>query len=380
MSTNYAQTQHRSALPGCFCLPALDEAIPTELTNERGRRRSLARFAQASEKIGVPLPSGTFTSIEQMLEAQWSGYATSVFAHLSEELAPAKPYVTVRDDRLEVAIGACSGLSVYRLKPVIEALEAAEPGIGWFVHSVLDKCRVHGHEIYDLALAGYVFYGHIDMHEFTDEAYARALLWEEGVEPPEDGPLPPDQIEEMRGNYGMWPSDTIADAGGFKHLYGYVAVETGPKSARGETDRRPKVASDTKVRQWLRANGGHQLQPAVDVALRLKTALAMDKDRAFVWHSPRDPYQGEDWDPMGALALLTWDDPGLLIEAVEHHEQNLMNGGQAIEAFARTSLPLSAATRLTKLVDLASDTKQYLQRWSLLAELLSHLPLWEGRS
>lgn len=353
----------RPASTGCFRIPAIDEAVPARLAKDLQRAQTLARFAKAAECAGVPLPIGDFLNIEQVVAAQWSqflatNYPQGVFDGLAGE-----PVIGVYDDSLQVLINAESRLNAYRLKPVVEQLEAAAPGLGWFLEAVLSQASYHAHQIYDMGMATYmveVFHSNLD--EFTDQGYARALLLENGEDLPEKGPIPQETIDELKQQYSFWPSDLLVEVGGHAHLLRHWHT---PSAAK------PKVMKRRQAKRWLNANPRNALASAVDAAIQLQRALERDPKRDFVWNGHDD-----ETETMGALCFLVWDVPDLLFEAVQHFEQNQYNGGTVVEAFARNTLDLTKAND-EDLQNLAASTVEYFNRWALLGKLLSHFPIWD---
>lgn len=351
--------------PGCLCLPVLDDAVPQRLGKERLRHRTLARFALAAARAGLPLPAGTFPGIEQVVAAQWNAFLARRDPAGSADALAGTPVVEIDDDTLRVVIHAQRHLNAYRLKPVIERLEAQAPGLGWFVEGVLTQASSHGLQIYDMRMASSMLdVFHDDLEEFTDQAYARAILQAHGEAVGDAAePVPQDTLDELRTQYGFWPSGMLAEVGGHGHLIA-------PWHTRAAA--RPKVLGAHAAAHWLRRHRGHAHAALVATALRLKRALARDRERAFLWHNAAD-----ETEPLGALCFLAWDSPQLLFEAVQHFEENQYNGGLAVEAFARRVLPLARLAD-TQLQRLARSTAAYLHRWMLLAQLLAHFPVWEG--
>jgi PRTRC genetic system protein F len=356
-----------AALPaptGGLYIPTLDEVVPARFSKDLQRSQTLARFAKAAECAGVPLPSGTFLTIEQVVAEQWTQFlATNYQLGIFDGLAGA-PALTVSDERLEFVINSESTLNAFQLKPVVEALEAAACGLGWFVESVLFAASCHGHQMYDLGMVSYmVEVFHYDMEEFSDRGYARALLINNGdAVPPALDAITQEMIDELKDQYNFWPGDLIEDAGGHVHLLRQGHVP-GQKS--------PKVMSERQAAKWLKAHRQHKFAGAVDAAIRLHKALQKDPLREFVWSRHDD-----ETEPLGAMCFLCWEDPTLLFEAVSHYEQNQYNGGEAVEAFARRVADLADATD-EDLQDVAVTTVEYFNRWALLGKLLSHFPIWE---
>lgn len=349
---------------GCFSLPQIDAAVPVMLTRDEHRVRTLARFAQASEANGIPLPGGNFADVDQVIGAQWSQYLNSLLGPHDRVLA-GRPVLEVQDNTLSVMVGAESDLNCFRLKPIIETLEEMLPGLGWFIYGVISKATRYGHSIYDMEMVQYLMNHYaMEMDEFTDEAYARAVMMDQGMAAPKV--ISPELIQELKEEYNFWPSDVVASVDGWVHL-----VAPGTKSK--DPHREPRKLSARAVKAWAKANSKKVGASLAECALRLQALLEKD-DRSFAWHAAG---REDDTDCMGALCFLTWDEPSMLFEAASHYEQDQYQAGQAVEAFARNVLRLTDEPNDDEIVGLVNSTKQYFKRWALLAELLSFFPTTE---
>jgi PRTRC genetic system protein F len=366
MSNTVASAALPASTGGLF-IPAIDRAVPVHFSRGLGRTRSLARFAQAAERAGVPLPSGDFVTIEQVVSAQWEQFLVSKYPLGTFEGLAGSPAIGVSDDTLEVVINSESNLNAFQLKPIVEELEAAALGLGWYVESVLSKATSHGHHIYDMGMVTYmldVFHGSMD--EYSDQGYAHSLLLEEGErDVPALGQIPQETIDRLKEQYNYWPSDLLTDVGGHKHLL---------RQGQAPGEKVPKVMSDRQAAKWLKANRGHKLAGAVETAIHLRKALKNDPSRDFVWFGNNDVE--DESESMGAMCFLCWEDPQLLFDAVSHFEESQYNGGMAVEAFARRVVYLAEAGD-EDLQDVAITTVDYFNRWALLAKLLSYFPIWE---
>lgn len=352
------------AATGGLLIPAIDEAVPVQFCKDLQRSQALARFAQAAKRAGVPLPDGDFLNIEQVVAAQWNQFLHAKYPPGMFDGLAGQPMVGVSDERLEVVINSETRLNAYQLRYVIEPLEEAAAGLGWFVEETLARATSHGHQVYDMGMASYMLdVFHYDLPEFSDQGYAHSLLLQQGDgAPPKLGDIAQATIDELKEQYSFWPSDLLAEVGGHGHLLRQGAIPGA---------KRPYIMSARKANQWLKRNQGHRLAAVVDVALRLHKAFDKDVGRDFLWNGHED-----ETETMGALCFICWDDPNLLFEAVGHYEQNQYQGGEAVEAFARRILHLGEASE-SDMKDLAASAVQYFNRWALLSELLSHFPIWE---
>ena len=344
---------------GCFCLPAIDAGIPVDLDQGLKRREILSRFATASVAAGVRLPAGQFKTIEQVVQAQWQQFTNAGFPAGSFRKLAGAPVVEITDEILEVTITSKSTLCAFQLKPVVEALERSESGLGWFVESVVSSASCYGHELYCMGHVTYMLESQFwNLDEYTDDAFARAMLMEEGNDPPK-GSIPAETLERLRGDYSYWPSDILAEVEGHAHLLSW--------------GQRPKgMSKPEQAKRWLSQHPRHRHAKTVDLAVQMHEKFRR-ADREFIWNGHDD-----DTETIGALAFITWSDPQLLFEAVSHHEECQYQGGQAIEAFARCQVKLDSETIDADLRRMAKATANYMTRWALLEKLLSQFPTWEG--
>lgn len=344
--------------PGCFLLPAIDQGIPAAIGRDANRLRVLARFAEAARLEGIALPPGDFSTIEQVVAAQWVQFLGRL-APITSVLR-GEPALYVTDTSLSLVIGATASLQAFRLKPVVEQLEAALPGLGWFVHGALQQANYHGHEQYEMGRSTYMLdCMHGELDQFTDDAYARSLLEQQGEDPP-SGKLPEAVMQELRSSYSFWPSDFLAEVDGHEHLLGIYKA------------KQPVKLNSTAAKRWVKQNAAHPLAESVRLAIQLYRACEADSERSFVWMSGDD-----DEHPIGALCFVAWDEPGLLFEAISHWEQYQYEGGAAVEAFARHTLDLTPGINDHQLREFVRAAVDYFNRWELLAKLLSHFPVWE---
>lgn len=355
-----------SAMAGCFSLPALDQTIPV-VCGGHARQQLLARFAEASALAGVALPSGTnFHSIEQVVTAQWSQYLERRFAGVPMLALAGCPSIQASDDAISFVINSEERLNVHRLKPVIEQLESEKEGLGWFVHAALTSATSHGHALYTMDILETLMTSYAyDMEAVNDEQYARLLLSEEGRELADGETVTQEVIDGLKKHYFFWPSDLVEAAGGHKHLLGGMFTF--------KSRDRPKVLGAGAARRF--AKQAHPLSKSghiVQLALKLQGALSRDKDRDFVWYQSQTD---DDASPVGAAAIIAWDDVDILLEAVSHFEQQEQQG-ECEFAYARLCVPAQEAD-LVRLVQAARAAVAYFDRWALLAQLLSHFPTWE---
>jgi PRTRC genetic system protein F len=351
----------RPAWSGTFTLPRVEPEVPRVITNDGARAMVLARFAAAATEVGLPLPEGTYAGIEEVVRSQWAQYIEKTFAAQSFALLHGGVSIEVTDERLTMWAVAPNNLEIFQAKPVVEALESACQGLGWFVYRTVTTGHSHGLGLYDMEVAASsgLMYLH-DIEKFTDDAYA-AYIWEfEEGNRPED--FTPDAAKEMRENYNLWPSEFLAQLDG----HGHILHAPGCKW--------PKMLTSKSAVAWLRSNPDHELAGVVAAAVAVQKEWDRDKTHAFCLARAD---QDDDTDFIGAPAFIAWDSPELLLELVRHHEEYSYNGGSVIEAFGCAHLSYEKQPSDQDLRAFASNAMTYFKRWHLLAQCLSHFPTYE---
>jgi len=177
------QAPERPIAQGAFLLPAIDSGVPVRIDSGSKRSRILARLALIAEEHGLCLPAGEPASVDQVVALQWTKHTKANYPDGLGRLLPAHPVIVIDDTRLSIPIKAAGDLNCFMARPVIEGLEEARKGLGWFVYNTITDAYRAGLMLYDPQIISYhmnsVFY---ELDEFTDEAYAEHLLREEGRE------------------------------------------------------------------------------------------------------------------------------------------------------------------------------------------------------
>lgn len=357
-----------SIAQGAFLLPAIDSGVPARIDSSSNRARILARLALIAEQHGLSLPAGDLASVDQVVAMQWSQHTQAVYPEGLGKLLPAQPAITIDDTKLSVPIEAVGRLSCFMARPVIQELEEARKGLGWFVYNTITSAYRAGLMLYDPQIISYhmnsMFY---EIDEFTDEAYAEHLLREEGREGTE---VTPELIEMMRDEYSYWPSDIQKDFEGAIHITGFVSGGSLAQSS-------PKPLSLTGAKRWLKANADHRLSKCVNDAIAFRKSIDAKGGEAFHWKYDGDPYR-PDSERIGAVAFLSWEDPSLLFEMTSEFEELAFQSGEVIEEVGRYELSIEEDPTDEQLNDLVEALNAFLKRWHLFEELMSHLPVWEG--
>lgn len=343
---------------GTFVLPGIASDVPLTLGTLSNAYQLLARFSLAAEQAGFELPGGDFINVESTVKQQFQGWLDKQITPTAHQLLGGQPNIEVNDQQVLFYMQAPSNLEVVRLSPVIEALEAKVPGLGWYVNHVIEQAPGHGMNIYGPSLMGYQAMYYLQEAE-SDEEFVIARYEEEHGEPPASEDIPK-LTEQYRQDHAYFPSDVLAQVGGHCHLLGW---STGLNKVK-------RLSSRQAMRAVKTATLSKALQQCVQDALDLDRLFRRDKERTFCWDG------SDDVEPMGAVCFVAWDEFSLLAEMAEHYEQDLYNGGQAIEWLTRLSVSASASPE--ELKQMARHVRSYFERWNALGKLLSNFPAVQG--
>lgn len=359
-----AHAQPRPAWSGIFTIPTICPQVPRVISKAGKRGRVLARFAEAAKAVGVPLPSGQFSSIEEVVGEQWSQFIAQRFPEDTQVLG-GEIDVVISDERLIVWSRPSTNLNVFQAKLVVERLEAVMPGLGWYAYKAVTWAHRDGLGLYDLEVVSYYGMPYMldELDEFTDEAYAAYIL--NNHEWRDIDRITPEMIAKMKEEYGFWPSAILADLDGHGHLLHAAGC---PK---------PDLPKERAVSAWLGKNGGHADYELVQCVHELHAQWKKRSNRpGFCLRQMEDDDSAEY---LGATGFMAWNDPSTLLEMAGHYEQQLMSGDYLGEAVGVNFLDFDGDHISDKdLRDFARDFVDYLNKRHLLAKCLSYFPIWEG--
>lgn len=345
---------------GLFCLPGISDEIPLNDGGGLHRDKVFARLALVAEEQGLPLPGGNFDSITSVVARQWSDYLEKERGSDFGRLLQGCPVLVIEDGGLTFLVECDHALRTFIAKPVVKSLEAQMQGLGWFVMQVIDVAVGHGFELYKEDTFWYFSSRLIEMAEFTDEAYAKQLLIEEGGDPKS---VDESEIERLKEEYhGNWPSELLELFDGHVHLLGWS----------GKDYVKPKAASMEEVEMWLSQNKSHELAPCVTAAFELMQLLQRNEHAGFSWY--HGGQAGYEEDRIGAMAILCWNDVDLVHDLTEEHEQMAMQG-DSVYGISRYIVDMSDVTD-EKLKAMVHAAKAYFNVWGQFEKLISHFPEW----
>ena len=349
----------RAVSPGLFVLPSIAPSVPRSISTGHKTNQLLALAIKSSLKFKVPLPVGQFQDLGQVLTAQWTNYLVKVMGEQAP-VASGVPTFTITDEYFCVTMRSEEGVRTLQLKPVIGRLEALQPGLGWFVWSVLDQANSLGLHMYETRFCGqFLEYRYQELEEFTDAAYAESLAEENGE--PVELPLSDQKISDLIDQLGyVRPSTLLATVDGHAHLLHHKTI-------------RPLKLGVIESEKWLSTAHGTDAQI-------VKSAIALNRELLTIKKTGQLQWTGIGYDeePIGAAIILAWQCPKLLHEAIEHYEQNAMNSGCDRAVYACSFLEIEKAMTKDGMDSLIKSFKKFINNWALLSQLLVHFPEWDG--
>lgn len=341
---------------GTFVLPKISSEVPLVIGGEFIVNQSLAKFSLAAEKMGMELPGGDFPKLEKIVQAQLQGWLDKQIGANARDTLRGQPLIITTPDEIEFFMRATSDLELLTLKPVIDALEAKVPGLGWYVVDVIEQSHGRGIGLYSPASMSHHSYYYFSGAE-SDEEFVKEMCAQNG----EDEPTPeelPGLLEEAKNQYGYLPSGMLESVDGHAHLLGWATPKGEPK--RKHLKRKQVTALLKSV------DMPESLLKCVTDAIALESAYKKYKG-AFSWDNSNDR---DELDPIGAACFIAWDDADLLLELIQHFEEGTYNSGTAVECLCR----LKVATGATpgEFEHMARLMRAYFDQWNALGNLLVH--------
>lgn len=326
---------------GAWCLPAFHADIPVAIrAAEIGvAEKAYAGFALQAHADGVCLPGGRFTTISEAIKKQWHGWIQD---SLKDHVSPLNMCMLIHgtDETITVTISVPGNLEILKMKPLVEALNDAHPGLGWWAAELAHNAKRDNYPIYTLeGIAD--FFCSDNSTDFTDKDFAEALNEREGEKK---------SFEERRASHdGHWPSDLIEAADGHSWLFRQRRyVEKTKKSIA--IGKKPRIATNDDAKAFLsRKDLDHSLIAPVQAFLALNEELSR-KDSNLVGCSNGEE---SDYEPekLGASCLLVWNDSDLPFEVIGHYEKYLQDTGEYSEvdiAFSADALSEQDLAKLTQ--------------------------------
>jgi PRTRC genetic system protein F len=355
---------------GFWCIPAISDDIPLVLTSTGTvAPLHIAAFALEGHALGVALPRGKFTDPKHSLQRQWEQY-------IKGECGPDDPVnlnlqVAVDEDRLRVLVSADPSLNIFRLKPVIERINAIDPKVGWFVYDAVKKASHEGYPIYQISdIADFAqMLWHQDC--VTDAELAQQLRENEGTR---------DSMKTLRETYTFpWPSDMAKAVDG--HEWMLMRYSFSRKAGRMvPTAKKPKSATLAQAEAFAKhSRAPADLRKVVTAAIELIDEINR-KDSAMRTIPRVKPADLEDSsyldddsyiNPYGAACMVVWDDPTLMVDALEHWESSEMQDGYATEVHLVLKADVTCEEQYGTVV---KQLKDLIRHHACVSRLLKQFP------
>lgn len=338
---------------GTFVLPNISSEVPLVIGGESITHQSLAKFSLAAEKFGFELPGGDSRKLEDIVQLQLQGWLDKQIGLNARKCLRGKPLIAVSTSEIEFFMQSVSNLELLKMKPVIEAIEAKVPGMGWYVVDVIERSHGRGISLYSPLSMSHHSYYYFNGSE-SDEEFVREMRAQEGEDDPSDEDLA-ELIEQAKNDYGYLPSAVLESVDGHAHLLGW-------SSPSGKQSR--KNLKMKQVSAMLKsADLPDALKQCVSDAIALDRIYSKDKG-VYCWDNSNDE------DQIGAACFIAWNDAEMLFELVGHFEEDSYNNGTAIECLCRLKVGTGATP--AEFEQMVRLMRAYFNQWNALGNLLVH--------
>lgn len=338
---------------GTFVLPQISLEVPLVIGGESLAHQILAKFSLAAEKFGMALPGGDLPKVEDIVQKQLQDWLDIQIGINARKCLNGQPHVVASMDEIEFFMRASSNLELLKLKPVIDALEAEVPGLGWYVVDVIERSAGRGINLYSPSSMSHYAYYYFNGAE-SDEEFVKDRRAEEG----EDDPSPDELtalIKQAKDDYGYLPSGLLESVDGHAHLLGWTAADV--KQKRKHLKKRQVIALLKSVKL------ADELRQCVTDAIVLDRLYSKDKG-VYCWDN------SDEVEQIGAACFIAWDNADMLMELVQHHEEDIYNSGTAFECLYR--LNVAAGAMPGEFEQMARRMRAYFDQWNALGNLLAH--------
>lgn len=357
---------------GAWCLPSLHSDIPLQINcGATDTDDVIARFALEANDLGVPLPDGDFATADNTLKLQWDQYIKAVCGNDSP--LNMSMHVQVTNAQIAVGISPPGSINFLRMRPLIESLNSAMGGLGWWAYGL--TCAASGDY--------YPIYGPIDyadfltrdmwVEDFTDKAVVDAYNEMESTE------LTREEIEAA--NKPFWPSELIAAVDGHTWMLGRSGKQCGRPQKSTSRGTRPKPSTLADAKRFLREGNDVALMAAVRSFLELHTELQRSDSRMRLAEQGDRPMT-EDWsdeeeeaqyqrdsETLGASCALVWEASGIAVALIQANEIRLMESGEHVDDHIRFT---SKSLKRSDLRELIISMKDFVRRHVAISKAFAH--------
>lgn len=270
--------------------------------------------------------------------------------------------IAVDDQRVQVTVEPQSNLETFRLKPVIEALNTAKPGLGWYVYQATAAIGANGFPIYHVSYMGDIAAMAWHGGSQTDKDLIAEIRAMEGLEDPSD--------EEVREHHPYpFPSDVDAEVGQHRWMLRRPGATKEPRPASQSAAER--FAKGRKSDPELKA----VVQAAVDFMVYAEATRGVLTDEGSVDEDDRDEvercYYHYEPSKIGGSCFVVWDEARMFHEAVYHYEEMELNAGEATLTHFTFKARFDDAEEVRRIV---TQLRTLVRYHTLASKLLNHFP------
>lgn len=346
---------------GMWVLPTFSPEIPLEISRADAEASNLADFILLAHKKGIRIPDSIYTTTSELMTQQFANYARSQVKNVRVEL-PLDVSIVAVDKKIEFAANATDRFQgIYQLKDSVERLNAASPGLGWFITDTIRKGHGVGLTTYDpCRIANCVQLIWFDS-ETDQEAAAEVLDIDEKN-------VTEAHIEQARDERTFMPSDFLASVGGHKHLLSWSQTKKEKAACRSMSASRVRACiHKLKLVEADRA--------LVMAALEFHDSIKVRKANAAIapngWFEHENLHEFECLDALGSLAFIVWDDSEFAREAITHYEEYAMNGEGSHSQLVGLFVELDEPASWGPFID---AYKLYIKRYAAFSNFIGALP------
>lgn len=321
---------------GGWCMPEIPADLFPSQVRSGDDDRHLASFSLYAHKKGLRLPQGEFVDITTTLQSQLANYYRRF--RISDPI-PMSLEAAFENGTFTLTGLPEMNIPLICLKTVFEELEAAQPGMGFFVSDSIAFGHAKGLTTYDpdrLMSCGAMclFYG----ADTDEEMLMEFTAWNDEHESTESA------MEDMRNTYAFLPSD--------------LKLAMGPVlSARPA--KLPSVAAAKRLLK--RAALSSQATKVLKASIKFRSILGqLGKLKLNFFHD-------QEGEQIGSLGFVVWDSADIAQEVVNHYEQQAYEG-EAEELLFRVRLDIKERPDWDRAIQ---TYKLWVQAYAAFNDLLS---------
>lgn len=289
---------------GVWCLPSLSPLVPLRVQDGASKANSsLAKFILAANSAGVPVVGENFTDLQVTITQQWSTYLRANGD--SDNVLPMQLSIEAHPELVHVEVTPESVIPLFRLKPMVEKLNAYRAGLGWWAWFLIEDAGFC-YPMYSFSFQRHAAYFAGWFDGDSDEGAAEFIRENQAVN---------GTVAELQEQFsGVWPSHFAAAAGGHGWMYGVK---------EGASQHRPRRMTLKEAKEVLKACSDPEIQSVVAAGLDLCNASR--RHRLGEWDQSHgdvpDGHEMEGLDALGSTCFVVWDTPEVCMEVVEHSER-----------------------------------------------------------